>query len=409
MKKNQSCNALRVLKIIRIILSIILLSYTLSLCIIGHCASEQDYFPMYQNANGHFSEELKQNISNRFDSTNNYVLVYYDYYNPNSGYGRYYYYYIYFPKSSSGMLYGEKYNNLQQWSIYFIGNVSYIQGGFYCDRRTPNNIEGVTSSTNSAQWFQALPSSNYNTNKDYVSNFTIFTNNDKNTAQLVLIYDDGVSIPEGDTAREDMEKPDIEDYIPDWTNKPTFDSSSVENALESVYNGVVWLGDNIKGTITGTGEYIADTVRWAIQKVLNTIRDVFTAITDKVNEVKNTILTIGDKIQATIDYISQPYDSTKVNTAFNNMSIKTDFNSMTTLVNNAFSVFDSTAEPNTFQIPLHLENIPILHINTVQYIDLGWLYDCRGLIRAFMWCVTTFGLLYTIIDSLPSYLSGNDE
>ena len=36
----------------------------------SQAAEAQDYFPMYQNANGHFSEELKQNIANRFDSTN---------------------------------------------------------------------------------------------------------------------------------------------------------------------------------------------------------------------------------------------------------------------------------------------------------------------------------------------------
>lgn len=116
-----------------------------------------------------------------------------------------------------------------------------------------------------------------------------------------------------------------------------------------------------------------------------------------------------DKIEDFFYYVSQPYDSTKVNTAFNNMAIKTDYNNMTTVVNNAFSVFDSTSEPTTFRIPIHLENIPILHINSVQYIDLGWIYDSRSIIRAFMWCVTTFSLLYTIADALPSYLQGNDE
>ena len=66
----------------------------------GHCASEQDYFPMYQNNNGKFSDDLKQEIANRFDSTNNYVFVKFDNFNPSSGYGRYNYHIFYFPKST---------------------------------------------------------------------------------------------------------------------------------------------------------------------------------------------------------------------------------------------------------------------------------------------------------------------
>lgn len=406
MKKNQYYNALKVLNIVKILLSIILFVLVISFAIVGHCASDQDYFPIYQNKNGHFSEELKANINNQFNSEDNYIFVFYRYYQANVG--RHHYYVLYFPKNSNLMFYGEKYNNLYQFSLYKIGNASWWQGSFWTSNNS-STINGISGNGNTPNWWSGLESSNYNSGIDYVTNFTLYSNNDPETAQIVVFYDDGVTIPDGDTAREDMEKPQIGDYIPDWTNKPTFDSSSVENALQSVYNCVVWLGDNIKGTITGTGEYIADTMRWAIQKVLNTIRDVFNAVQGKINEVKNAVLTGVDKIQSTIDYISQPYDSTKVNTAFNNMSIKTDFNNMTTLVNNAFSVFDSTAEPNTFQIPIHLEGIPILHIETVQYIDLGWLYDCREGIRIFMWCITTFGLLYTIIDSLPSYLSGNDE
>lgn len=403
MKKEHSYNALKVLQIIRAILLIIMSCIVLSSVIVGHCAQAQDYFPMYQNENGHFSEELKQNIANRFDSTNNFVLVYYDYLNLNSGYGRYYYYYVLFPKNSNGMLYGEKYNNLYQWSIYFIGNVNFTQGSFWTDRRYPNNIEGVTSNNLAGSWFQGLPSSNYNTEKDFVSNFTIYTNN-TSSKQLVLIYDDGVSIPDGDTAREDMEKPQISDYIPNWTNRPTFDGSSVENALQSVYNGIVWLGDNIKDTITGVGEFIGDTMRWAIQKIINTVRDVFEAVQGKINEVKNGILTVADKIQSTFDYISQPLQTTQVVTAIQGTDIHTDIVSVVNLSNTAFGIFGTVDEPQNFTIPLNLTSISILHQTHAFNIDLSWITDARPYIRAFMWCIVTFGLLYSIIIGIPSMI-----
>lgn len=404
MKKNQSCNALKVLKIIRIILSIILLAWCLSLSIIGHCASDQDYFPMHQNEGGGFSPDNLAIIENYFDTENNYLVMYKSaQFSDGVGYT-----YALSPKEH-GCFYGEKNNDLIHFSLYYVGDNTGVVVGRLDITYSGQVYNTVFGSNVVTGGFYNLVSSNYDNSLSYVSNYQIYTNNNPDTRKIVLLYDDGETIPENDVAREDMEKPDISDYIPDWTNTPTFDNSSVESALQSVYNGVVWLGSNIKDTITGTGEYIADTVRWSIQKILNTIRDVFTAIQGKINEVKNAILTVVDKIQDTFDYISQSYDSTKINTAFNNMAIKTDYNNLTTLVNNAFSVFDSTAEPNTFQIPIHLERIPILHVNTVQYIDLGWMYDSRGLIRAFLWCITTFGLLYTIIDSLPNYLSGNDE
>jgi len=404
MKKEHSYNVLKVLQIIRALLLIIMSIMVISSAIIGHCASDQDYFPMFQNHNGNFTDADITYIENYYNTTDNYIFAYFSGYAGGYGTRMKNFYIISIPKTHNEMVYGEKFNNLYQFSIYSVGNLAGNQFDFLqiLDQGWYYHYSASISN------FQNLQSSNYNNSVDYISNFQLMTNN-TSTAQIVLFYDDGITIPDDDTAREDMEKPQIKDYIPDWTNPPSFDNSSVENALKSVYNGVVWLGSNIKDTIKGTGEYIADTMRWSIQKVLNTIRDVFSAVQDKINEVKTTILTVVDKVQATIDYISQPYDSTKVNVAFNNMTIKADYNNLTTLVNDAFSVFNSTSEPNTFQIPIHLERIPILHVQNVQYIDLGWLYDCRGIIRAFMWCVTTFGLLYTIIDSLPNYLSGNDE
>lgn len=130
-----------------------------------------EWFPMFQNKNGHFSEQLKANIDSIFDTANNYVFVYYQYYNPNSGYGRYYYYYLKFPKTSTGKWYGEPHNNLYQFYLQQVGTTNFTQGGFYCDRRTPSTIEGVSSSSQTGSWMQNLDSSNYNSSKDYISNF----------------------------------------------------------------------------------------------------------------------------------------------------------------------------------------------------------------------------------------------
>ncbi len=372
-------------------------------------ADAQDYFPMYQNKNDHFSEELKQNIANRFDSTNNYILVYYDYFNPNSGYGRYYYYYILFPKTSSGMLYGEKYNNLYQWSIYFIGNVSYTQGGFYCDRRTPNNPEGVTSSTNSAQWFQALPSSNYNADKDYVSNFQIYTDN-TSVKQIVLLYDDGVSIPDGDTAREDTPKPNANDYFPDWTNAPSFDGSSVENALNSVYDGILWLGGNIKDSITGLGGYIVDSTMWGLQRIINTIRDkideIKGAISNVITSINGTLTSIGNAIasfkqsmenlKTTVENVADlfihPFDEEEFEEQMEDCELINQYNELIENCETIQQIFDYAEERDHFSLYIDFENPfadsehKIIH----SQISFDWLVPLRSVYRPFLWVCTLF-------------------
>lgn len=370
-------------------------------------ADAQDYFPMYQNKNGHFSEELKQNISSRFDSENNYILVYYYNFNPNSGYGRYYYYYLIFPKTASGMWYGEKYTNLEQWSLYSVGQTNFLQGGFYCDRRTPNTIEGVTSSNNVAQWFQGMPSSNYNSSIDFVSNFQIYTDN-TSVKQIVLLYDDGVSIPDGDTAREDTPKPNANDYFPDWTNAPSFDGSSVENALSSVYDGILWLGGNIKDSITGLGGYIVDSVMWGLQRIINTIRDkideIKTALSNVVTSINGVLTSIGNSLASfkqsfenlkttledVADLFIHPFDEEEFEEQMEDCELINQYNELIENCETIQQIFDYAEERDHFSLYIDFENPfadsehKIIH----SQISFDWLVPLRSVYRPFLWVCT---------------------
>ena len=370
-------------------------------------ADAQDYFPMYQNKNGHFSDELKQNIANRFDSTNNYILVYYYNYNPNSGYGRYYYNYLVFPKSAQGMWYGEKFTNLEQWSLYSVGQTNFLQGGFYCDRRYPNNIDGVSSSNNVAQWMQGMPSSNYNSSIDYVSNFQIYTDN-TSAKQIVLLYDDGVSIPDGDTAREDTPKPNIDDYIPDWSNSPSFDNSSIENAIESVFDTVIWLGNNIKDSITGLGGYIVDSVLWGLQRIINTIRDkideIKTAISNVITSINGVLTSIGNAItsfkqsmenlKTTVENVADlfihPFDEEEFEEQMQDCELINQYNELIENCETIQEIFDYSEERDRYSIYIDFEN-PFADSNHKiihSEINFDWLVPLRSVYRPFLWVFT---------------------
>lgn len=395
MKKENTYNALKIMQIIRALLLIIMSLMVISTAIIGHCASEQYYFPMLQNENGHFTETYKNVIDNAFNSEDNYIFVSLD----QTYSGAISYVAYVFPKTADGMIYGEIYNNAYQFSLYSIGNTNgHTYYGYIYDNGQIDIYDHVFS------YFTGLNSSSYSSTNDYVSNYQVVTNN-TDSAKPVLLYDDGLTIPDDDTARDDMEKPNIQDYIPDWSNKPTFDNSTVESALESVYDGVIWLGDNIKDTITGTGEYIADTVRWATQKTINTIRSKIDEIKGVINDVKGFVSDIKDFVS----YVAEPLDVSTLQTTITGSTAFGDISTITGSFADFKAVFDNTSEPNEYKIPLHLENISILGQTQTQYIDLGIIASQRPLIRAFCWVVTTFSLFVTVIDALPNYLKGGDE
>ena len=121
-------------------------------------ASDQDYFPIEQNKNGHFTDNAISTISNYFDDENNYIVVYYFDYNYRA---------IVFPKSTYtnnlGQLCGEKNSALTHFSFYGLGVVPTTTYQFQLINGTQLvNLQNFGGGFN---YWQSLPSSNYDTNK----------------------------------------------------------------------------------------------------------------------------------------------------------------------------------------------------------------------------------------------------
>lgn len=207
-------------------------------------------------------------------------------------------------------------------------------------------------------------------------------------------------------------------------NPPSFDDSSVLDALQSIADILQYLASYLSQNITGAinnlgdniqalGQYIGDLLQYIARSIITNIQygiqNLFENLQSLFAPLLNSINEIIDSINQKLDYISQPYDANAVSMAFENTSVKNDIDSISQFCSTAFGLFDGISEPSDFKIPLHLENIAILNISQVQYIDLGCINSVKTAIRAIMWCLTTFSLLYTIIDAIPSYISGGDE
>lgn len=389
----------------------------------GHCAQEQDYFPIINNKNGHFSQELIDNLNTRFDAENNYVIVNYAYYNPNSGYGRYYYNYVYWPKNSDGGFFGEKHNNLYQFNLYTIGTVNFTQGTFWTDRRYPNNIEGVSGNNQTPSWFYGLYSSNYNTDIDYITNYKVLTNN-TSSAQVVIYF----SYPpeyvdyDNDTYPENFDQPDINDYVNN-AEIPTFDNTDLQSAVSSIWSILQYQFSTLLPNLLN---FVIDSLNWALQKVINNIRNFITElqevvddfsqmvngflsdIQDLISDLKDAFVEFKEGFEEFADLFLHPFDEEEFEEQIENSSFLSAYNELKDNSDILNEMFANAQERDHFSLYISFEN-PFAdseHKIIASEINFDWLVPLRSVYRPFLWICICFELFMGGARVLSSVIGG---
>jgi len=205
----------------------------------------------------------------------------------------------------------------------------------------------------------------------------------------------------------------INNYTWNTYNPPAIDDTDIISTLKSliyVVNYLMgWLKDNISGefqnllsNLSAFFDYIGQTIQYYGGLIIDNIQNLITTF-------YNNMVSLVEDIAEKIAYISEPFDSSALTDAFESMQIYEDYDRCGQLIDDAFGFFDDISEPQSFTIPIDLRGITLLHQTRILYLDLGCINSAKSAIRAFMWTVTTFGLLYTVIDSIPDYIQGQDE
>ena len=378
---------------------VVLLCMNLWFFIEVHAASDQDYFPIEQNKNGHFTDNSISAIANYFNDEDNYIVVYYFDYN---------YRVIVFPKTdytnNLGQLCGEKYSNLYQFSLYQLGTLHINTYQFQLYNGT-EVINLVNFGSNSWGYWQGLPSSNYDTSKDYISNLRVWTTNNS-SKKLVINYEEEPTYtdPDNDTYPNNFEKPNIDDYIP--TNSPTFDNTDTMSALRSIYDYFLWFGDLVKGLFN----YFVDTLNWGLQKVINNIRNVIEDAVSSINgflsDIKDFASDIKDGITDLADFIMNPWDSSEFETQLSGSSFYNAASSSITNIRSFGTSLTDATEPENLTMTIDLTCIGW----GTSEIDFNWLKTFRHIIRLIIGCVLVYWLAITVITSINNTVgSGGDN
>lgn len=361
------------------------------MCFRSHAASDQDYFPMEQNKNGHFSQAVIDAISSKYDDENYYIFVMYIDYN---------YRVIRYPKSekTNGMICGEKSNNLQNFSLYMVGSINVQAWGFQYGYG--QILNEVYYGSNPLGYFQNLPSSNYNSNYDYISNYKVFTNN-TSSKLLVLNYDEQpeYSDPDNDTYPENFEQPKLSDYI-DESTIPSFDNTDIPSSIGSLYNILRWSYGYL---IPGLGNYIVDSINWGFQKIINNFRNVINSLQDAIEDFISPITSSLSDIKDFFDYITEPLDLDEIETALNSSTTYSLVNVASSLINTYQNYFDSITAPSSLSF-----HVPYTILTKTGFVDFdfSWYADIRDSVLPWIVGFLYMGFGLALFRSFPSIIHG---
>lgn len=210
--------------------------------------------------------------------------------------------------------------------------------------------------------------------------------------------------------------PTINNYTWNTYNSPPIDTTNLESLVESLIDvvnyGFNYLKDNISGSINNLQSnlsslfhYLGDLVNYGFKSIQNTINS---GIQNLVDNFKSLFQPLVDYV----NYIIQPFDSNIIYDNISETTFISQISDFTDCIDSFTGVFTEVSEPNTFQVPIHLENLNgVLLFRDLQtsYINFDLILPYRDTIRGFIWAFTTFGLFITIIDSIANYINGGGD
>ena len=237
----------------------------------------------------------------------------------------------------------------------------------------------------------------------------------------VLISRVSGQAPSGSATQPDLtgdnigsDKPDIDDYIPTQPTAPTFDNSSLESMVESLYNWLKWEYNAITSTLKGLINYVGDTITYSIQKVIDNIKNAIQNFYDNMKSLFEPLLNgmaeIAQGIKSTIENIGAlleaffaPFDEEQFEEAYNNCQFISAVDVFKDSIEEFEHAFTYAEERDYYTLYLGF----IMDGYTVNYdLDFTWLYPLRQYYRPIIWCVVVYEFFVYLCAQLSDYLQG---
>lgn len=261
----------------------------------------------------------------------------------------------------------------------------------------------------------------FNANYPVYTSFTLSTQDPRLDSGEIIAPSGGNTSINGEATPPDLsgdnignDKPDIDDYIPTQPTAPTFDNSSLESMVESLYNWLVWQYNAITSTIKGLIKYLGDTITYSLQKVIDNIKNAIKNFYDNMKSLFEPLLNglaeIGQAIKETIENIGAlleaffaPFDEEQFEEAYNNCQFISAVDGFKDSIEEFEHAFEYAEERDYYTLYLGF----IMDGYTVNYnLDFTWLYPLRQYYRPIIWCVVVYEFFVYLCAQLSDYLQG---
>lgn len=261
----------------------------------------------------------------------------------------------------------------------------------------------------------------FNINYPVYTSFTLNTQDPRLDSGAIVAPSGGNTSINGEATPPDLEgdnigndKPDIDNYVPTQPTAPTFDNSSLESMVESLYNWLVWEYNAITSTIKGLIKYLGDTITYSLQKVIDNIKNAIKNFYDNMKSLFEPLLNglaeIGQSIKETIENIGllleaffAPFDEEQFQEAYNNCQFISAVDGFKDSIEEFEHAFTNAEERDYYTLYLGF----IMDGYTVNYdLDFSWLYPLRQYYRPIIWCVVVYEFFVYLCAQLSDYLQG---
>lgn len=324
------------------------------------------------------------------------------------------------PSLTSGYNYQKNYdfssNTIRFTSQYQIESISIMNNGSIGGWSINLGLNAVLCGT-----AQSVPT----TEGSYLPRYPFYYNGDP---LIDSVYDTEVLIsrvngqaPSGSATQPDLtgdnigsDKPDIDDYVPTQPTAPTFDNSSLESMVESLYNWLKWEYNAITSTLKGLINYVGDTITYSIQKVIDNIKNaiqnfydnmksLFEPLLNGMAEIAQGIKSAIENIGALLEAFFAPFDEDQFQEAYNNCQFISAVDGFKDSIDEFEHAFTYAEERDYYTLYLGF----IMDGYTVNYdLDFTWLYPLRQYYRPIIWCVVVYEFFVYLCAQLSDYLQG---
>lgn len=242
-----------------------------------------------------------------------------------------------------------------------------------------------------------------------------------------IIFTNGQPIPptpEDENITDETEKPTFSDYEVDWTSgRPSFDPSDPTQSLFSFFS---WFASKIGDTLDGGWNFIVDSFDWALQRILNNVRNKITDVKESVNDfsamvednveivqgylsdLKDYVSDIKTDVEEFADLFIHPFDEQEFEDQMGSsefLNAYDEFMANTEILND---IFDNAEERDHFSLYISFEN-PFADVNhriISSEINFDWLVPLRSIYRPFLWVCTLVELFVGGARVLTHVLGG---